>query len=87
MNDLVRVYPIRFSRDEWNIKLYCYHNCTERCSKIYQRDVFPNEDNYYLTDNPDYVDNKCLFFNKNVGCILKVKCPAFWDLPKVEDKE
>ena len=64
MNDPVRVYPIRFSRDEWNIPLYCYHNCTERCSKIYQRDVFPNEDNYYLTDNPDYVDNKCLFSNK-----------------------
>lgn len=59
MNDTVRVYPIRFSRQEWDIPLYCYHKCTERCSQIYQQDDPPNDCNYYLADNPYYINGHC----------------------------
>ena len=28
-----RLHPIRFSRKNWNIPLYCYHRCVGNCNK------------------------------------------------------
>ena len=51
-----RVYPIRTTRKNWDIPLYCYHECNEeRCAKKY----IILDDNYHEVDNPDYVNNKC----------------------------
>lgn len=57
---IVRVYPIRTTKKEWNIPLYCYHKCTERCSKIYVRDETDlSQIRYILADNPEYVNEEC----------------------------
>src|SRR5210317_865503 len=64
-NEIVRVYPIRTSRKEWNIPLYCYHICNQMCSQIYiidQSDI--DNSSYILVDNPEYINGKCQQSNK-----------------------
>lgn len=59
-NNVVRVYPIRKTKSEWSIPLYCYHVCNSRCSTMYIRDDTDLSIlRYILVDNPNYVDNKC----------------------------
>jgi hypothetical protein len=59
-NNVVRVYPIRTSKSEWSVPLYCYHKCNSRCSRMYVRDETNSSTiRYILVDNPNYVDNKC----------------------------
>lgn len=60
--NIVRVYPIRKTKKEWEIPIHCYHVCTQRCAQMYTRDPdesSPNTIRYILVDNPDYIDNKC----------------------------
>ena len=65
INDIVRVYPIRTTKKEWNIPLHCYHICTERCSRMYIIDpTYLNTLRYILVNNPTYVNNQCQFANK-----------------------
>lgn len=65
MNDLVRVYPIRTTRKEWSIPIYCYHHCNTRCSQIYILDEEnPPTIRYTLVDNPNYKNGKCNRHNK-----------------------
>ena len=57
MTKIVRVYPIRKTKKEWNIPFYCYHLCTQRCTQIYMRErVSYRSIRYILVDNPDYVE-------------------------------
>ena len=61
-SDIVRVYPIRTTRKEWNIPIYCYHKCNLRCSQMYIRDEVESDTElvrYILVDNPEYVNEKC----------------------------
>lgn len=59
-SSIVRVYPIRRSKTEWDVPLHCYHICTPRCAKMYVRDRSDlNTLIYILVDNPNYVDNVC----------------------------
>jgi hypothetical protein len=63
--DIVRVYPIRTSKQEWNIPLHCYHICNTACARIYVRDQSNiGTLRYILVDNPDYINDKCLQSNK-----------------------
>ena len=60
MTKIVRVYPIRKTKKEWNIPFYCYHLCTQRCSQINLRERISSRSiRYILVDNPDYVNHKC----------------------------
>ena len=60
LKDIVRVYPIRKSKTEWEIPLHCYHICNHKCSQMYVREQNDlNTLRYVLVDNPEYVDNKC----------------------------
>ena len=52
-----RVYPIRTTRQHWNIPLFNYHICSEKCSVIQLQ-----YDNILMDiDNPDYdqISKKC----------------------------
>lgn len=57
-NDIQRVYPLRTSRKDWAIPLYCVHECNILCQKIYSQDRKDNS-RYYLVDNPKYKNGKC----------------------------
>lgn len=57
---ITRVYPIRTSKSGWDIPLYCYHVCNQRCSQIYVRDRSDLDiTRYILIDNPEYINNEC----------------------------
>ena len=56
MSIKTRVYPIRTTKKEWTIPIYCKHLCNIRCSKLYYRN---QSDLYILMDNPFYVNGKC----------------------------
>ena len=59
-----RVYPIRTTKKEWSIPIYCKHICDINCSKIYSRDRSNlNINRYVLIDNPTYIDGKCKRYN------------------------
>jgi hypothetical protein len=58
--DIVRIYPIRTTRQNWDIPLYCYHKCSEnKCSKQLVRSQGDAEILYQFIDNPNYIDGKC----------------------------
>ncbi len=41
-----RVYPIRLTRNSWNIPIYGIHQCSDRCNLV----LIPNPENpHYLT--------------------------------------
>jgi hypothetical protein len=63
MKDIVRVYPIRTTKKEWDIPLFCYHNCTKSCSHIIIKDESDIR-RYILVDNPNYINNECPRNNK-----------------------
>lgn len=65
--DIVRVYPIRKTKKEWDIPIHCYHICTQRCAKVYVRDTGETSTGtirYILVDNPNYINNKCQMYSK-----------------------
>lgn len=63
--NIIRVYPIRMTKSEWKIPLYCYHTCNSRCAQMYVRDrLDPNTIRYILVDNPEYIDEKCPLHNQ-----------------------
>jgi hypothetical protein len=53
---ITRVYPIRTSKEEWDIPLFSYHACTERCRLIYVENKECNDDYpcYRLMTNTKY---------------------------------
>jgi hypothetical protein len=63
--DVVRIYPIRTSKKEWNVPIHCYHVCSPRCARMYIRDQSDVDTvRYILVDNPEYTDYKCPRVNK-----------------------
>ena len=61
--NILRTYPIRTSRNKWEIKLYSQHKCNENCNIHFENDKdFP--DQIIVTNNPNYIDNKCEYYNK-----------------------
>lgn len=55
---LVRIYPIRTTRNSWNIPLFCYHRCGDTC-RTRLVDDSDNPDQLILMENPDYRDGRC----------------------------
>lgn len=66
---VTRVYPIRTTRKQWAIPLFCYHNCNENCNIII---VSNNSHQYLLLENPDYNNGKCSFDNKLKSTSIKI---------------
>jgi hypothetical protein len=54
-NKIIRVYPVRTSRDKWNIKLFKTHKCTELCDI----NLETNGNELIITNNPNFRDGKC----------------------------
>lgn len=66
IRNIVRVYPIRKTKKEWDIPIHCHHICTQRCSQVYVRDTEETSLNtirYILVDNFEYIDNKCPMYS------------------------
>ena len=62
-NNILRTYPIRTSRNKWEIKLFSQHKCNESCSIRFENDIsFP--DQILIMNNPKFIDNKCEIYNK-----------------------
>lgn len=69
----VHIYPIRFTKSEWKIPLYCNHICGEHCKYViaeysgYKINEFGEQikiKTYRLIDNVNYVNGKCNNYNK-----------------------
>ena len=61
-NNILRRYPIRTTRNKWEIKLFSQHKCDESCNIRFENDInFPEQ--IIVTNNPKYVDNKCEYYN------------------------
>jgi len=52
---LVRKYPIRTTRDKWEIRLYSKHICSDKCSEIITN--LPNSNIFVISKNPNHVCN------------------------------
>jgi hypothetical protein len=64
---ILRVYPIRTTKKEWDIHIHCKHECNNRCSYVYTRDNSnPNINRFILMNNADYDQEtkKCSMYNK-----------------------
>jgi hypothetical protein len=55
----MRIYPIRTTRNKWNIKIFCYHTCSESCETI----IINRGDYVEVRLNPSYVNNACRLTN------------------------
>ena len=52
----MRIYPIRTSRNQWNIKIFCNHMCNHRCETI----ITNREDDLIcISINPSFINNTC----------------------------
>lgn len=72
-DNIVRVYPIRTTKKEWNIPIYCYHQCNQRCSQMYVREeTNDNTIRYILVDNPDYINNKCTRYSQLEKTLVQI---------------
>lgn len=56
MTVLSRSYPMRLTRNKWNILLLSYHICNENCSILVLPD---NEGRITLTENLNYRNGRC----------------------------
>ena len=56
----MRVYPIRTSRNRWKIQFHALHDCDARCETV----IIPRGDYLDIRINPDYINNKCNYYNK-----------------------
>jgi len=64
-SNIIRVYPIRTTKKEWCIPLFCYHECTPRCSRKYVLDYsHPDHTRYVLVNNPDYINDRCSHYKQ-----------------------
>ena len=70
-NKKIRIYPIRTTRNQWNIKLYRYHNCSDQCKiNIIEDSEYPDE--ILLITNPSYKDGKCDKYNKIEPTLIRL---------------
>ena len=68
-NILNRVYPIRFNKNKWKIPLFCNHICNENCNIVI---LLTDENEYLILNNPNYINNKCTFYNKLLPTTIKL---------------
>lgn len=59
---IVRKYPIRTSRDNWEVKFYSKHICSEKCAEITTN--IPNTNIYIVQKKIDFIANKCPNYEK-----------------------
>jgi len=61
-SEITRIYPVRTTKEKWNIPLYSNHECSNCCSKIIIEDV----DGYRFENNPNYIEEekKCSQYGK-----------------------
>lgn len=52
---MIRIYPIRTTRNHWNIYFYCNHKCTPNCEFL----VISNSTELALEKNPEFKDGHC----------------------------
>jgi hypothetical protein len=66
MSKIIRNYPIRLSKNKYNIPIYSLHKCTILCSYIisciYNTNI--EENTIILEINKNYINNKCEKHNK-----------------------
>lgn len=67
-NKIIRVYPIRTSREKWNINLFKTHKCTELCDI----NLETNGNELIITNNPNFKDGKCEKYNKIEKTLLQI---------------
>ena len=66
-----RIYPIRTTRNNWDIKFYNHHVCNEECDIIMEIDE--NDDQQLIIKhNPTYHDGKCEFFNQTIKSSIRL---------------
>jgi hypothetical protein len=52
---MLRIYPIRTTKNQWNIYFYCKHKCTTKCEYI----IMSDSTELVLENNPDFKDGIC----------------------------
>jgi len=57
-----RIYPIRTTRNKWNIPLFSCHKCNTNCNIMLITEN--NSENYFFKENPNYKDGKCSMYDK-----------------------
>ena len=55
----MRIYPIRTTRDKWNIHIYCHHKCSPECETI----AVDRGGYIEVSLNPSYINNICKLEN------------------------
>jgi len=66
-----KIYPVRTSRNNWQIKLYSYHICDNNCDLIMTIDNNDPEQ-LVITHNPTYINGKCEFSDKVVKTRVRI---------------
>lgn len=52
---MLRIYPIRTTKNQWNIYFYCKHKCTTKCEYI----IMSDSTELVLEKNPEFKDGFC----------------------------
>ena len=56
----MRIYPIRTTRDKWNIHIFCYHKCSPECETV----AVDRGGYIEVSLNPFYINNVCNLENR-----------------------
>ena len=59
---MIRIYPIRTTRNQWNIFFYCKHICDRKCEIVVENDDYEN--NLRVLVNPDFNNGFCSSYLK-----------------------
>jgi len=54
---MIRIYPIRKTRNHWNIYFYCKHICNQKCEILILNNSYEN--NLSVSRNPDFNNGFC----------------------------
>ena len=68
---MLRIYPIRTTRNNWSIKLYSEHKCCENCDIIMEIDENDSEQ-LIIKHNPTFIDGKCEFSDKTIQTCIRI---------------
>ena len=68
---MLRIYPIRTTRNNWSIKLYSEHKCSENCDIIMEIDENDSEQ-LIIKHNPTFINGKCEFSDKTIQTCIRI---------------
>lgn len=68
---MIRIYPIRTSRNNWNIKLYSKHTCNINCDIIMEIDE-NDPQQLILKHNPKFINGKCDLYSKLIKTKIRL---------------